>query len=261
MRWMTKRDRKKHGEKKKWDQETRDGQKGDEEKRKERKNGERNEKEMKVKRRYEEQGIWGTRWERKKLRKRRKNWEVKVFSKRTKKETMKKIELKGRFDKVKAKKWWEKGERKKRCKNPNGEKHEEVCFEQKSEQNGRFTKKETNNWEWKEEERKTRRNRKIKDVHQKQSSKTKRRYFFKRRRNEEYVVQELNTEGRCEAQFEFSFFWKSIHSFVSKMDKKGIAKKRQTLQNECFFVQKVEKTKKKLEMRKLTKKLRKPSQP
>ena len=59
----------------------------------------------------------------------------------------------------------------------------------------------------------------------------------------------------------FKTFFENQGILFIKMDKKGISKKCKTLQNEGFFCSKKWKRQEKLEMRKLTKKLQKPSQP
>ena len=77
---------------------------------------------------------------------------------------------------------------------------------------------------------------KNKEVHQKQSSKTKRRYLFKRKRNEKYVVQEFNTKGRCETQFEiFNTFSKIKAFFFQKWTLKESKKQVRLCKTKGFF--------------------------
>ena len=103
-----------------------------------------------------------------------------------------------------------------------------------------------------------RRNIKNKEVHQKQSSKTKRRCFFKRRRNGKYVVQEFYTKGRCETQFEFFKTFSRIKAFFfQKRTKKKSQKKVGLFKTKVFFAQKSGKDKKKAGVAKVDKKLKK----
>ena len=87
-----------------------------------------------------------------------------------------------------------------------------------------------------------RRNRKNKEVHQKQSSKTKRRYFSYVGEMSLCGTRILHKREMWSTIRIFKIFWKSRHSFFKNGHKRN-RKKSQTLQNEgFFFCSNVEKT-------------------
>ena len=98
------------------------------------------------------------------------------------------------------------------------------------------------------------------EVHQKQSSKKRGDIFSNVREMKNRWYKNFTQKEMCDTIRIFkTFFENQGIFFFQKRTKKESQNKRHTRQNEGFFflLKKVEKTKKKLEMRKLTKKLRK----